>query len=243
MIGNLFVQKKSIIHDLDFWTKFVCFLLFLPLSAFLASPKVLLVLLGFLVLLLFLSYIGLIKFWQSAKLYLIPLSIGIIVLSLLFSSGNFETRFLEGLILVIRFTVLISFGILFAMTTNPIEIPGGFLRAHLPHKFGITLMVGYRMMPLISNKITTVINAQKARGANTGFSLKNPGQFFYFASSLIVPIIHSTLETSVRLSDTLISRGYDPEGKITVPETKFSLFDYLIFSFALAITLLGFLIH
>jgi len=45
----------------------------------------------------------------------------------------------------------------------------------------------------------------------------------------MVPILHSTLETSVKLSDTLISRGYDPDGRITTPPNKFKKGDYLLF--------------
>ena len=51
------------------------------------------------------------------------------------------------------------------MVTNPIEFPMGFLQVGIPHRFGVTLMVGYRMMPLLSKKISTIIDAQKSRGA------------------------------------------------------------------------------
>jgi energy-coupling factor transporter transmembrane protein EcfT len=135
--------------------------------------------------------------------------------------------------------LLISFGILFSLITNPIEFPTGFMQIGIPHKFGVTLMVGYRMMPLLSNKINTVIDAQKARGADFKFRLNKISDFFTRIFSLIIPIIHSTLETSVRLSDTLISRGYDPDGKITKPRTVFSIPDFLIIGISILILVIS----
>lgn len=238
MIKQFYIQKSSIIHGLDFWTKFFCLLLFLPLSAFIASTNLLFLLIFVLVILLVASKIGWEKFWQNSRLYLVSITIGVILLSLIFTPGIWQEKFISGIFLAIRFILLISFGVLFSMVTNPIEIPGGFLRAKLPHKYGITLMVGYRMMPLISNKISTIIDAQKARGAEIKFSLKKLPKLVPLMISLAVPILHSTLETSVRLSDTLISRGYNPEGKITTPPGKLKKedFGFLALSVGILIT-------
>jgi energy-coupling factor transport system permease protein len=239
MIKRLFVQKASIIHELDFWTKFLCLLLLFPLSAFIAPVKVLPLLVIIFFALLAFSKIGIGKFWQNTRLYHIPIAIGVILLSLVFSPGVIQERLFYGIILVVRFVLLISLGVLFSMVTNPIEIPGGFLRARLPHKFGITLMVGYRMMPLISDKISTIIDAQRARGAEIKLSLKTLPKLPPILASLLVPILHSTLETSVRLSDTLISRGYNPDGRITVPPGRLGYQDFLILITSVIILLLA----
>lgn len=235
MIKEVYIQRASAVHSLNFWVKFLCLLLVLPLASFISSPE----LLGFLVftfiLLLFLSKIGLRKFWRLSKLYLVGITTGVILLSALFSLGAWQERVILGLILALRFILLISFGLLFSAVTNPIEIPIGFLQAKIPHKFGITLMVGYRMMPLLTQKIQTIINAQKARGAKVGLSLKTLPHLPYVLVSLAVPVLHSTLEMSVRLSDALISRGYNPEGKITVPPGRIKSTDFVFFTVSLAI--------
>ncbi len=228
MIADLYIRTASIVHSLNFWTKFLVLLLFLPLAAFLAKPNLLPALAVILLLLLFFSKVGFNKFWSLSRLYLVSISIGVIMLSLFFSPGGFEERFFLGFILAVRFILLISFGMLFAMVTNPIEIPMGFLQARLPHKYGITLMVGLRMMPLLSGKIQTVVEAQKCRGASFKFSFKDLPGLGNRLASLLVPILHFTLETSVQLSDTLISRGYNPDGKITRPPLKLSVFDIFL---------------
>ena len=229
MIKELYIQATSPIHSLNFWVKFLVFLLFLPLASFLAKPSFLVVLVIAFLLLVYSSKIGLGKFWNLTKLYIIGISFGVIILSLFFSPGDLNNKLFLGLVLAVRFILLISFGMLFATITNPIEIPTGFLQAKIPHKYGVTLMVGYRMMPLLARKIQSVIEAQRARGAQIELSFSGLPKLTLVSAALLVPILHSTLETSVRLSDTLISRGYDPDGKITTPPFKLMFGDWLIF--------------
>ena len=240
MNTNLFIQGNSVIHNLNFWTKFLCLLLLLPLASFIAKPNFLPILVVILLIILALSKIGLDKFWKVSKLYIISISVGVLLLSLLFTAGSLEAKLLEGLTLAVRFILLISFGMLFSNVTNPIEIPLGFLQARIPHKYGITLMVGLRMMPLLSGKVQTVVDAQKGRGADFRFSIREPGQFFVRVSSLLIPILHFTLESSVQLSDTLISRGYNPDGKISNPPLKWNLADIslLLISIFLLVTVI-----
>ncbi len=230
---SLYVHAASPVHRLNFWTKFLALLLFLPLAAFLAKPVFMLLLAGVLAAMLVLSRIGVGKFWRLARLYVISISFGVVVLSLLFSPGQLQERLLVGAVLAARFALLISFGMLFSAVTNPIEIPTGFLQARLPHKYGITLMVGLRMMPLLAGKIQTVIDAQKARGASFRLTPWKLPQLASRFAALLVPILHFTLETSVQLSDTLISRGYNPEGRITRPPLKLSWLDASLFTGAL----------
>jgi len=239
MIRDFYIKKESSIHKLNFWTKFLCLLLFLPLAGFLAPEKILPVLVIVFFYFLISSKIPFKKFWSLTRFYIIPITIGILVLALFFYKGTLEQRLVGGLWLALRFIILISFGVLFAMVTSPIEIPAGLLKAKIPHKYGITVMVAFRMLPLISQKIKSIIDAQKARGAEIKISLKNLPKLPPLFISLMVPILHSTLETSVKLSDTLISRGYNPEAKITVPPSRFKKIDYTIFSFSVIILVLS----
>ena len=239
MIKELYIKKESLIHKLNFWTKFLCLLLFLPLAGFLAPVKILPVLIIVFFYFLISSKTPFKKFWSLTKFYIIPITIGITILSLFFYKGPLEQRLLQSLILAIRFIILISLGVLFAMVTSPIEIPAGLLKVRIPHKYGITVMVAFRMLPLISQKIKSIIDAQRARGAEIKISFKNLLKLPPLFISLMIPILHSTLETSVKLSDTLISRGYNPEAEITTPPTKFKKTDYTILLFSVIILVLS----
>ncbi|MDD4989878.1 MAG: energy-coupling factor transporter transmembrane component T [Candidatus Pacebacteria bacterium] len=237
MIKDFYIQENSPLHNLNFWTKFFCFLLLLPLAGFLAPPFLLMVIIAIFIVLLILSKINFNKFWGLTKIYFIPITIGVIILSLFFSLGSLGQRLSEGLILALRFIALISFGMLFSMVTNPIEIPAGLLKAKIPHKYGITIMVAFRMLPLISQKIKNIVDAQKARGADFKISFQLPSH----AIALMVPVLHSTLETSVKLSDTLISRGYNPDGKITIPPQEIKITDGVILFLSIAVLLISLL--
>lgn len=241
MFVNTFIEKQSIVYDLNFWTKLVCFSLLLPLASFLSPTDLLPLLTAIFILVFLLSKINFLNFWKSVRVYILSITVGLAALSTIFYTGALQERIIYGAVLAVRFSLLISFGVLFSMVTNPIEIPSGFMQARIPHKYGVTLMVAYRMMPLLSKKITTIVNAQKARGASFKFSVKHLGKFFYQLASLMVPLLHSTLEMSVRLSDALISRGYDPDGEITITPAKSSFYDFLLVTlstFALIICIL-----
>lgn len=229
---ELYIQKISLIHELNFWTKFICLLVLTPISAFLAPPKLLLIIVFFFIVLLFTSKISLKKIWNLTKFYNIPIATGVILLALIFSQDILLNRLIEGLILSLRFIILICFGVLFAMVTNPIEIPTGMLKARIPHKYGITVMLAFRMLPLISQKIKNIIDAQRARGSSLKLNIKSLPRLLPRLISLMVPILHSTLETSIEFSDTLISRGYNPNGKITIPPSKFKKSDYVLLLFS-----------
>lgn len=235
MIDYTYTQKESIIHRLNFWTKLLCLSLILPLAAFLASIKWLLLLASVFIVIFTLSKINFRKFWRMVKIYIITITVGLLLLSLFFSPGNIQEKIISAIILASRFSLLISFGILFSTVTNPIEIPAGFMQVKIPHKFGVTLMVAYRMMPLLSKKIAAIIDAQKTRGASFRFSFIKPKKFLYQLFSLIIPSLHATLEMSVRLSDALISRGYNPEARITIPPAKSSIYDLTLLGISVGI--------
>src|SRR4030042_4947155 len=127
---------------LDFWAKIISILIFLPLSAFLIQPKLLTLPLITLAVIFITLKISFGSFLQESKNYIIPLTIGLMILSLIFTPGDFTSRLIIGSLLSIRFALLISFGIVFSMITNPIEFPSGFIRVKVPHKYGVTLMVG-----------------------------------------------------------------------------------------------------
>jgi len=217
---ELFIEKHSMIHALDFWTKFLCLLLLIPLAAFLSKPVLLLLLVAISAALVSLSKVPLKTFLDVSKSYIVPVSLAAMVLALSFSEDGVWDRLMQGVHLSLKFSILVGLGVLFPMVTSPLEMPQGFLRARLPHKYGVTLMVAFRMLPLIVQKASNVFDAQRARGAKVEWSLRAVPRFLPHMMALIIPMIYSTLEVAVNLSDTLVSRGYDPSGKITVPPTK-----------------------
>lgn len=241
MRTELYIRRASIIHALDFRTKFFCLLLLFPLCGFLLPTHLLWIIVVAFTILAFLSRIGFGHLWRATKLYTIILVIGITGLGLVFYEGVLLQRLIEGLLTSLRLVILIWFGVLFAMITNPIEIPAGLMKMKVPHKYGITFMVSLRMWPLISKKIRNVFDAQRSRGAQVELSLKGLPKLPFLWMSFLVPVLHSTLETSVKLADTLLSRGYNPNGKITIAPSRLKLADYGLFLLSILIVVIAIL--
>lgn len=231
MIGHQFyVQKTSPVHSLNFWTKVSCLLLFLPLSGFLGSTRLLILVAAVSTILILLSNVGIKTLWNAARLYLILTVLGLAVLQIAFhEEDTLSLVVLNGLILCLRFVLLISLGILFSMTTSPMEFTFGLMRAGLPHYYGITVMVAFRMLPMVGQKIQNVVDAQRARGARIELRLQTLPVLPYRFAALVIPVLHSTLETSVGFAEVLISRGYDLKRPITLPPDSLKATDVGLF--------------
>lgn len=231
---ELYTRADSLVHRLGFWTKFVCFLILVPVAGFLSAPRYLPLVLAILVCSAWLSRVGLWKFWTACQLYVLAVALFVGSIYVIFGEGGWGNRLSSAGFLVLRFVALVGFGVLFAMVTNPVEIPTAFLRARLPHRYGVTLMVAYRMWPLITQKIGGVVAAQQARGAAFGLSWGGLKRLPQNIIALAVPLVYSALDLSLSLSDTLVARGYDPNGRITVPPARSGTADVLVVSACLA---------
>jgi energy-coupling factor transport system permease protein len=183
-----------------------------------------------------LSNIGTRMVWNAVKPYFIASILGVTVLSIIFcGEASWLSATLNGLELGVKFIVLIFLGILFSMTTSPIEIVLGLVRVGLPHYYGITVMVAFRMLPIVSQKIQNVVDAQRARGAKIDLRFQALPMLPAHIAALVVPVLHSTLETSVEFAEVLISRGYDPNRPVTLPPQDWGGADVLWFATSLVL--------
>jgi energy-coupling factor transporter transmembrane protein EcfT len=183
----------------------------------------------FLIFLFFLAKTNLKVFWLQTRLFILVLAMFTMTLSILFSTGSYYSRFTTGLILSLRFVIVISFGMHFSHITDPLEIPSSFIRSGIPHRFGVMLMVAYRMIPLITDHVISVVDVQKSRGASFSFNGTSIKRLVYNSLAILIPIVYSTLETSVGLSDTLLARGYNPYSEgITIPPMRFTIWDGIL---------------
>jgi len=220
---------------IDFWTKFFSFLILFPVSGFVASVPNLYIVSGILAILLCIGRINLREMGKRGLVYILPLTIFILLSSLAFLKGNLYQKMMEGLILSLRFVILIGFGMLFALSTDLTEIPQAFFRVKLPHRYGMILMVAYRLWPLMLQKFEQIALAQQARGACFHLQLNRLPTFFKSLMALVVPLVYASLESSVGLSETLICRGYNPYGKITVPPRRYNFADLILMGLSLGL--------
>jgi len=242
-MNSISTSVLSPIHSLEVRTKFFGLLFLIPLCAFISSGYVSIFILLIVCLLIYLSKIPIRKFLALVIPYTVILAISLIFLSLAFSDGSVQNRLYIAMDLILKFSVVIIAGVLFSEVTNPNELPIGFLRFGLPHKLGISLMVALRMLPIIQDKISIIIDAQRARGVNLIWSISEIFTLPRNIMALFIPVIYSTLEVSVNLADTMLTRGYDPNRKITIPPGGLGLMDILFLIFCIALLVVSFFIE
>lgn len=234
---GVYLPMKSPIQKIDIRVRMLLFLLIFPVATVLANLPFLLGLILLIPLLLWLSRISMKTFWKNAKYYIIFSFTSFVILSLILDHGSYLfVSLIEGLLLGARFATLISFGMIYAFTTNPNEIPQALMKLHIPHRFGILIMIGFRLYPLILQKMSTITQAIKARGIDARISIFRPREAVRIIRLIMVPFIIATLEMGARLGDTMVSRGYHPFMPITIsPKLRFKHLDWACVVGALAL--------
>lgn len=230
-----YLSVEPLIRKINILVRMVAFLLILPIATVLADRFVLLGLIVFALLLLLLSKINLKSFWRDAKYYIILSFAFFPIFSLIISQGNYLIRISDGIILGTRFVTFISFGMIYALTTNPNEMLQALRKLGIPHRFGILIMIGFRLYPLILQKMTTISEAIKSRGIDTRISILKPSKTIKTINLMVMPFIIATLETGVQLGHTMMCRGYHPYMPITIPQQDhLKLYDFAFLVICLA---------
>jgi len=192
------------------WPKLAVFLALIPLAAFIGRGWTNGTLSAVLLVLLAVGSREMRETRRQLAKYLIPLAIGLLLLHFLLGTGNATVRFQDWLLSVSRFSVLLGFGLLFSVTTEPLDFPRAAKKLGIQDRYGMGLLVAYRLVPLLGDRIRTVMLSQRARGAVWRFTPRGLRQLPLLVTSLMVPSLYATLETSLALSDTLYIRGYRP---------------------------------
>lgn len=241
-IRELYLKKASFLHGASVWTKVLFFLVVAPFCAFVAPIAVLLLLALTLAASALLGKIAYRTIWHHSRVYLVFAPSVTVILAFFFAEGPWETRLAAGALYGSRFIIAVVSAVLFTLTTSAIDVPMGLMAVKVPHRFGVTLMVAIRMLPMVSRRFSAIAQAQKARGAGVSLRLAELPRLPRHLTSFVVPSVLATLEASVALADTLMSRGYDPRGRVTVPPQAFVPLDLVILvaaCFFLGITFMG----
>ena len=108
---------------------------------------------------------------------------------------------LFGITISLRLLSLLLVVFTFVSTTPAKELLESF--SFLPNDIALMLMLAFRLLPLVKNEITSIVNAQKSRGLN----FRNINIFkTYFP--ILVPLFARTLEGSNRMALSMEARGF-----------------------------------
>jgi len=107
-----------------------------------------------------------------------------------------------GITISLRLITLLILVFAFVSTTSTKQLLEGF--DFLPKELSMMLMIALRLLPLVKDETTRIVNAQKARGLN--FKTLNIFKSYF---PVLVPLFGKMLEGSNRLAIAMESRGFE----------------------------------
>lgn len=246
-----YVRGDSIVHRLDGRTKFFFFLwisifnyVFYDLYVSLASLAVVMAL-------AFVCRIGRVVLSVMMIVALPILILGIIILggpigfphnkTVLFAFYLFGYQiglFLEGTVYVTvwstRLAVTITAALLAYLTTHPSDIAAIMLKSHIPYKFAYAFLATVQLIPILTNEVTTIYQAQVSRGLNVQANLIERLKSIVV---LLIPLTLGAITQTQTRAIALESRGFSaPVRKVMVRDPRFKAIDILLFASMAALT-------
>lgn len=187
-----------------------------------AQIPFLLILAVFLVILTVLTIQG-----GSILLYLIPPG-PVLEGGLAVTSGGLAL----GLILALRFVVMITAFQLFIITTKPSELVTGLLIFRMPVDYILMLLIALRFIPSLQLEAKRIHEAQLSRGYNPGTGLSGKLKSL---KPIMVPLVANSLAKTQVLGLTLDLRGYRSKKTLPLHTLTFRWMDYTGFMVAILI--------
>lgn len=118
-----------------------------------------------------------------------------------------------GLAMGLRIAVMLLAASILMLTTSPQLITAGLLGLGLNYKVGVALSLTIRFIPLMNSERITILEAQRARGADLVWG--NPLQRTLKAAPVLVPLFGRALMTAQNLTVAMDARGFGAGAKRT----------------------------
>lgn len=246
-----YVRGDSIVHRLDGRTKFLFFLWISIFNYVFYDLYISLISLAVVIALAVISRISRVVLSVITIVALPILILGIIIIggpigfphnktALIAISlfGHQIGLFLEGTIYVsiwsTRLAVTITAALLAYLTTHPSDLAATMLKSHLPYKFAYAFLATVQLIPILTNEVTTIYQAQVSRGLNVQANLIERLKSIVV---LMIPLTLGAINQTQTRAIALESRGFSaPVQKVMLRDPRFKTGDYLMFSAMIAFT-------
>jgi energy-coupling factor transport system permease protein len=238
-----YVHKDAFLHRLNPYTK-ILFIILVSIMAIIATDIPFLVLMV-IALLAFAAY-GKLLFESLNQLKLILVMSVIFILITIITMPNGETLgyiipqgvpvigglipvtvggLMIGVVLTLRFMILIFAFQLFLISTQPRDIVHAMEKIRLPIDYILMFIIALRFIPTLQIEGQRIHEAQLARGFNpgTGFLGK-----IRSVSPIVIPLVSNALLRSNVLGLTIDMRGYRIGKRTHVRERVFEKRDYAV---------------
>ena len=154
--------------------------------------------------------------------YLIPEGLPLIGGSLPVTIGAVDF----GLVMTLRFMVLICAFQLFVISTQPRDIVHTMERMKIPVDYTLMFLIALRFIPTLQIEGMRIHEAQLARGYNPGTGLVGK---IRSVAPVVVPLVSNALSRANVLGFTIDIRGYRTGKRTHLREFAFHMRDYSVF--------------
>jgi energy-coupling factor transport system permease protein len=238
-----YVHKDAFLHRLHPFTK-IFFIIIVSLMAIIATDIPFLVVMV-IVMLAFAAYGELLReSLQQLKLILMMSVIFILITVIMMPNGETLAYLIPqgvpligglipittgglmiGVVLTLRFMILIFAFQLFLISTQPRDIVHAMEKIHLPIDYILMFIIALRFIPTLQIEGQRIHEAQLARGFNpgTGFLGK-----IRSVAPIVIPLVSNALMRSNVLGLTIDMRGYRTGNRTHVRERVFLKRDYAV---------------
>lgn len=111
-----------------------------------------------------------------------------------------------GLVMMLRFVNIIASSYLFVSTTDPNKLVYALMQAGLPYRYGFALITSLRFIPVFTQELSVIRNAQMAKGIDLeGVS---PGKALRAVKYLLTPLVICALNKVDYLAISMESRAF-----------------------------------
>lgn len=224
MIFGRFIPGNSIIHQMDPRAKISFVFVFIAIVFIANSAVTYGILLGFTLLVVFLSKIRLYFLINGLKPVFILLIFTFLLHIFFTREGDllldigfieiYEEGLRQGIFISIRFLVLVFITSILTLTTSPISITDGievllgpFKRVKLPvHELALMMSISLRFIPTLMDETGKILKAQMARGSDIGSGPMK--ERIKAVVPLLIPLFVSAFKRAEDLATAMEVRGY-----------------------------------
>jgi energy-coupling factor transport system permease protein len=238
-----YVHKDGFFHRLTPLTKILFIILIAVICVFATGIPFLLFVVAVLLLLAYISHLYR-ELLQQLRLVLVMSAIFIVITVLTMPNGAILGNLIPhgvpliggaipittggiavGIVLALRFIVLIFAFQLFLISTQPRDLVHAMDHLHMPVDYILMFVIALRFIPTLQIEGKRIHEAQLARGYNPGTGLLGK---IRSVTPIVVPLVSNALLRSNVLGLTIDMRGYRTGTRTRVRERRLTSEDYLM---------------
>lgn len=129
-----------------------------------------------------------------------------------------------AIIVGLRLTALLSAFFLFFQTTTPTELGNALVQSGIPYWFAFTLSASLQLVPVMSQTIQDIIDAQRSRG----IPLEPGWSTLRYYPALLVPLLVRSFRLADELAEAMEVRGFSRTKRTFRYQYRFHLTDWLV---------------